>query len=173
MPDPTDRLSVDICVVGAGAAGLWAAARAARLGRQVLLVEKTPRTGTKILASGGTRCNVTTSLDPEEATRLFGPRGGRFLRPAFRTLPPAAVRSHLTSLGVPTITAPLDKVFPTSGRATDVRDALERDARQAGAEILCHAAVQGIGTEGDRWVVRLGDGRAVAFLRSDICSLKS
>ena len=50
--------------VGAGAAGIWAAARAARLGAEVLLLEKTPRVGTKVLASGGSRCNLTTTLAP-------------------------------------------------------------------------------------------------------------
>ncbi|MFT7520193.1 MAG: putative flavoprotein YhiN, partial [Kiritimatiellia bacterium] len=52
----------DIVIVGAGAAGLWAAAACARSGRQTLVLEKTSRTGTKILASGGTRCNLTTTL---------------------------------------------------------------------------------------------------------------
>ena len=70
----------DLVVVGAGAAGLWVAARAAELGRTVLLLEKTPRAGTKVLASGGTRCNLTTTLGAEEAGRLFGARGERFLR---------------------------------------------------------------------------------------------
>ena len=56
----------DLVVVGAGAAGLWCAARAAELGRRVLLLEKTTRVGTKVLASGGTHCNLTTTLGPAE-----------------------------------------------------------------------------------------------------------
>ena len=46
-----------VVIVGAGAAGLWCAERLARAcgpGTEVLVLEKTPRTGTKILASGGT-----------------------------------------------------------------------------------------------------------------------
>ncbi|MEQ1894808.1 MAG: FAD-dependent oxidoreductase, partial [Planctomycetota bacterium] len=49
----------ELVVIGAGAAGLWCAARAAELGAKVVLLEKTPRAGTKVLASGGTRCNLT------------------------------------------------------------------------------------------------------------------
>jgi predicted flavoprotein YhiN len=120
----------ELVVVGAGAAGLWAAARAAELGRRVLLLEKTARTGTKVLASGGTRCNLTTTLGPDEAARLFGPRGERFLRGAFRALPPSAVRARFDGLGVPTLEAPLEKVFPASQRAKDVR---ARRARALGA----------------------------------------
>jgi len=49
----------DVGVIGAGAAGLLAAARAAELGRSVLLLEKNRKAGVKILMSGGTRCNLT------------------------------------------------------------------------------------------------------------------
>jgi predicted flavoprotein YhiN len=45
----------DIVVVGAGAAGLLAAIRAAECGRRVLLLEKNRKPGVKILMSGGTR----------------------------------------------------------------------------------------------------------------------
>src|SRR5690349_13871626 len=124
MTAPAD-LTADVGIVGAGAAGLWAAARAARAGPSVLLLEKTPRAGTKVLASGGTRCNLTTTLGPKEAAALFGRDGARFLDTAFRVLTPQRVREHFEHLGVPTESAPLEKIFPKSGRARDVRDALE------------------------------------------------
>ncbi|MCA9002789.1 MAG: FAD-dependent oxidoreductase, partial [Planctomycetes bacterium] len=131
----------DVIVVGAGAAGLWAAATAARRGLSVLLVEKTPRSGTKILASGGSRCNLTTTLPAAAAAQLFGPKAARFLRPAFDRLPPEAVRAHFEGLGVPTVEAPMEKIFPASQRAKDVRDALERDALAAGVTIVHNSPV--------------------------------
>ena len=133
--------SEELCIVGAGAAGLWAAGVAARRGARVLVLEKTARTGTKILASGGTRCNLTTTLGPDEAARLFRGEGERFLRHAFRQLTPARVRERFAALGVPTSEAPLEKIFPSSGRARDVRDALEAEARAAGARIELNAGV--------------------------------
>lgn len=160
-------LEPEICVVGAGAAGLWAAARVARLAgdrperRGVLLLEKTPRTGTKVLASGGTRCNLTTTLDADRAARLFGPRGARFLRAAFRALPPEAVRGRFAEWGVETVEEPLEKVFPRSGSAREVRDALEREARAAGAAIRCGAGVAELAREEPRWRLRLADGETV------------
>ena len=159
----------DLIVIGAGAAGLWAAARAAELGRAVLLLEKTPRTGTKVLASGGTRCNLTTTLGPDEAARLFGARGARFLGPAFRALPPRAVRARFEELGVPTVEAPLEKVFPASQRARDVRDALERWALTGGVRIRLEAAVAGLEREGETWRVRLVDGGEERATRLFVC----
>src|SRR5688572_3321115 len=142
--DHARTMEARVIVIGAGAAGLWAAAAAARAGSSVLLLEKTPRTGTKVLASGGTRCNLTTTLGPDEAARLFGPRGERFLRPAFRALPPRLVRERFDRLGVPTVEAPLEKIFPASQRAKDVRDALEGWARGAGVELRLDAGVRGV-----------------------------
>jgi hypothetical protein len=148
----------DLVVIGAGAAGLWAAARAAELGRRVLLLEKTPRAGTKVLASGGTRCNLTTTLAADAAARLFGTRGERFLRRAFRALPPTAVRERFHALGVPTVEAPLEKVFPASNNARDVRDALLRWGGAAGVELATDAAVRGLSPRGETWRIHVAGG---------------
>lgn len=136
--------AADVVIAGAGAAGLWAAARAARLGVDVLVLEKTPRTGTKILASGGSRCNLTTTLGSEGAALLFGKRPARFLRHAFGVLTPEAVRERFAAWGVPTVEAPLEKIFPASQSARDVRDALEREARDAGVRFALEVSVQGV-----------------------------
>src|SRR3954447_10506274 len=94
----------DVAVLGAGAAGLVAAIRAAERGRRVVLLEKNRRPGVKILMSGGTRCNLTNArglrnlrlvsgpiapaYDPRQARgarsiqQAFGPGGGPFLGPA-------------------------------------------------------------------------------------------
>ncbi len=175
MPaDSVEALSAEIVVVGAGAAGLWAAAGAARLGRSVLLLEKTPRTGTKVLASGGTRCNLTTTLEAGPAAELFGREGARFLAPAFRALSPADLRERFLELGVETEEESLEKVFPRSGSAREVRDALERSAKAAGAGIRCGAGVAGIapiveGRGSDGWEVRLGAERTVRCARLVLC----
>jgi predicted Rossmann fold flavoprotein len=167
---------VDVLIVGAGAAGLWAADALARSGAErgagppsVLLLERTARAGTKVLASGGTRCNLTTTLEPGAAAALFGPRAERFLLPALWNLPPEAVRARFHELGVATVEAPLEKVFPASGRARDVRDALERAARSGGARIEFGARVAEVGRDGQGWWVRAEDGRRFSGRRLMLC----
>lgn len=49
----------DAIIIGAGAAGLMAAATAAKKGKKTLLLEKTNKIGEKIRISGGGRCNFT------------------------------------------------------------------------------------------------------------------
>jgi len=165
-------LESEIVIVGAGAAGLWAAGVAARRGRAVLLLEKTARTGTKVLASGGTRCNLTTTLDAEGAAALFRPRGARFLRHAFGALPPRELRERFDALGVPTVDAPMEKVFPKSDRARDVRDALEREARAAGVRIELDANVVGVegGAGGEQpWLAHIAGGRRATCTKLLLC----
>src|SRR5439155_6254787 len=75
----------DVVVVGAGAAGLLAAVRAAERGRRVLLLEKNRKPGVKILMSGGTRCNLTHAADERGIVAAYGPPG-RFLHSALAAL---------------------------------------------------------------------------------------
>lgn len=161
--------AVDLVVVGAGAAGLWLAGSAAEAGLEVLVLEKTARTGTKVLASGGTRCNLTTTLGPKEAAALFGRKAERFLGPAFSTLPPLEVRQRFSQWGVPSVEAPLEKVFPASGRAKDVRDALERRAREAGARFRLGSGVHEVRPERDGWLLQL-EGESVTADRVALAS---
>ena len=52
-------MDYDVVVLGAGAAGLMAAATAGQAGARVLLVDHADKAGKKILISGGGRCNFT------------------------------------------------------------------------------------------------------------------
>ena len=171
MSEGRSETSRGIVVVGAGAAGLWAAQRAAVLMKEsgrtpdVLLLEKTPRVGTKVLASGGTRCNLTTTLGPQPAAQLFGKEGARFLKTAFRTLTPLAVREQFLEWGVPSVEAPLDKIFPESGLAKDVRDALSRACDDASVELRRDSSVQRVESSGAGWRVHLEDGQTIGAER--------
>lgn len=130
-------MSWDVVVVGAGAAGLLAAIRAAERGRRTLVLEKNTRAGVKILISGGTRCNLTHATDAAGIIAAFG-RPGRFLHSALAALSPDDVVRMIESEGVATKVEALGKVFPASGRAADVLNALLRRLERSGAELALH-----------------------------------
>lgn len=122
----------NVIVVGAGPAGLLAATRAASRGRRVLLLERNRRPGTKILISGGGRCNLTHDCAAPEIAAAFGPKG-RFLRSALASLGPSDLIALFHAEGVPVKIEPGGKVFPASDRAEDVCSALVRILEDSGA----------------------------------------
>src|SRR5580693_6494228 len=124
MPEP----SWDVIVVGAGAAGLVAAFRAAERGCRTLLLEKNRRPGVKILMSGGTRCNITHATDNRSIVEAFGP-AGRFLHSALAALGVDETIALFEAEGVATKVEETGKVFPVSNKAADVLEALLRRLR--------------------------------------------
>jgi predicted Rossmann fold flavoprotein len=133
----------EVIVIGAGAAGLLAAAVAAERGRRTLLVEKNPRPGVKILMSGGTRCNLTHATDKWGIIRAYGEQGN-FLHSALAALGPADLVKLIEDEGVPTKVEETGKVFPVRNRATDVLAALVRRLERSGAELRLATPVVGV-----------------------------
>ena len=122
-------------VVGAGAAGLMAAAFAASSGARVTLLERTKDGGRKILISGGGRCNVLPSvLAPE---RFVTDSPTHLLRGMLRAWPLHEQRAFFEDdLQIPlALEEESGKLFPRSNKAKDVRDALVGFARSQGVEI--------------------------------------
>ena len=134
-------MDADVLVVGAGAAGLVAALKAAEEGARTLLLEKTPRAGTKILMSGGTRCNITHDTDERGIVEAYGPPG-RFLHSALAALGVRESIALFEAEGVATKVEETGKIFPVSNRAADVLDALLRRLARSGARLVYEEALQ-------------------------------
>jgi predicted Rossmann fold flavoprotein len=156
-------MQADVIVIGAGAAGLVAAAAAAQRGKRTLLLEKNLRPGVKILMSGGTRCNLTHATDARGIISAYG-RQGKFLYSALAALSPAALVQLVESEGVATKVEETGKIFPVSDRAVDVLEALVRHLEKSGADLRTGIAVQGIrrAEAGDGWEVQTTAGPLLA-----------
>src|SRR5512142_417453 len=92
----------DLVVIGGGPAGMMAAGRAAERGRRVLLLERGPALGRKLLITATGRCNVTNSAPVEDLMRAFGRQGG-FLRDALNAFSNQNLLDWLHARGVETI----------------------------------------------------------------------
>jgi len=138
-----NQKTFDIAVIGGGASGMMAAGRAAELGAKVVLIEKNIFLGKKLLMTGGGRCNITnTSLDTDNLTEKIG-RNGRFLFSSLRSFGPSEVIDFFKELRVKTRVEEKGKVFTSSGRASDIIDALTIYLRRSGVEIITGKEVLG------------------------------
>ncbi len=124
----------EVVVLGAGAAGLMAALRAAERGRRTLLLEKNRKAGVKILMSGGTRCNLTQATDNRGIVAAYG-SPGKFLHSALAAFGVRDTIDFFEAEGVATKTEETGKIFPVSNRAVDVLDALLRRVQRSGAKL--------------------------------------
>lgn len=129
----------DLIVVGGGVAGLMAAGTAASSGLgRVLLLEKMEKPGRKLRITGKGRCNVTNDRSREEFLAKVR-QGAEFFCPAFGAFDNRATVRFVEVLGVPLTVERGGRVFPTSGRAWDVADALVSWVSRVGCEVRCHA----------------------------------
>ena len=113
-----------IIVIGAGAAGLMAAGRAAECGAQVLLMEKTLRPGNKLLISAQSRCNLSNTRELPDFIAMYGPDGA-FLYRAFDLFFREDLLQLLQRFGVETVAEADGRIFPASNSSADVLKALE------------------------------------------------
>jgi predicted Rossmann fold flavoprotein len=150
-----------VVIIGAGAAGLMAAGRAAERGLDVLLLEKNDRAGKKLRITGKGRCNITNDTDIEGLIRNI-PGNGNFLYSSFYTFSNEDLMEFLRSEGLEIKTERGGRVFPASDNAKDVITLLVRYAQKHGAEIRYDSAVESIEAAGGEVCgVRLKNGRSI------------
>ncbi|MFO7536320.1 MAG: NAD(P)/FAD-dependent oxidoreductase [Kiritimatiellia bacterium] len=136
-------LPPSVAIIGGGPAGMMAAISAANAGARATLYERQPRLGRKLAATGGGRCNITNSLDPETLRQRFGPRG-RFISPALRLFGRDDLLAHMKLWGVPCASEDGFHYFPVSQRATDVVHALETQMKRRGVRTHMPAGVSAL-----------------------------
>ncbi len=130
-------------IVGAGAAGLIAAGRAASLGKTVFVFEKNNRAGKKLLITGKGRCNITNHCPMEDLLANI-PGNGRFLYSTFHNFNNYDIMDFFQAQGVPVRTERGNRVFPESDRSFDVAEALLNYAKNQGVKFFYHSPVQEI-----------------------------
>lgn len=145
----------DLIVIGAGAAGLMVATRAAEGGLRVLLLEKARKPGVKILMSGGTRCNLTHATDKKGILSAFVKHQANFLQSALAAFAPIDLTNYVESEGIPLKTEETGKIFPASDSAVDIQEAFVARLQRSGARLDLGDAVQKLERDAstDLWTV--------------------
>lgn len=145
-------VETDICIIGAGPAGMFAAITAAQAGKKVALFESNTSTGRKLLITGGGRCNLTHIGKPDAIIRAFAPFD-RFVRHCIYEFPPAKLMEFFRERGLDSVADDDGCVFPITNSAADVNNVLLAELKKNNVEIYYAKKAQNITKENDLFVV--------------------
>ncbi len=121
----------DVAIVGAGASGLVCALECARAGKKTILLEKDALPARKILVSGNGRCNLT-NRHVAPACYHADPK---LIESALAHFSFEDCRNYFENLGVLLTEEAQGRIFPATGKATAIADALKVALKEAGAEL--------------------------------------
>ena len=133
-----------ILVIGGGPAGMLAAISASKnKENKVIILEKMPFVGKKLLITGKGRCNITSSLDMSEFIQNI-PGNGRFLYSAFQNYTNQDIINLLKKHGLDVKVERGNRVFPITDKSRDVLEVLKKELKNLNVEIRTNTTVKDI-----------------------------
>jgi predicted Rossmann fold flavoprotein len=147
----------DVVILGAGAAGLMCALTAGQRGRRVLLIDHAEKPGSKILISGGGRCNFTNLGTAPDRFLSANPH---FARSALDRYTAQDFLALVEKHGIAWHEKTLGQLF-CDGSARQIVAMLEAECAQGGVDIRCDHAITGV-TRDDLFRVATSRGEFAA-----------
>ena len=131
-------------IIGGGPSGMLAAISSSyNKNNEVTIFEKMNMLGKKLLITGKGRCNITSSIDIHEFIQnITG--NGKFMYSAFENFSNEDIIELLNKNGVKTKVERGNRVFPSSDKSIDVRDALERELKNRKVKVRLNSKVKQI-----------------------------
>jgi len=145
IPQPTAETSVDVLVLGAGAAGLMCAIEAGKRSRSVLVIERNKAIGEKIRISGGGRCNFT-NLIADSAQYLS--ENPHFCKSALARFTTRDFINMVERHGIAYHEKKLGQLF-CDGSSAKIIQMLEKECAQTGVSIAGECEVKSISRKED------------------------
>ena len=144
-----------VLVIGGGAGGLCAGIAAAEAGADVTVLEKRPKPGKKLLATGNGRCNLA-NVSP---ARYFG--DGSFAENILRSFSAERLIGTLEGWGLP-LGREEDRVYPAVRQASAVLSLLTERLKAVRGRVVTEADVIGLTRDRGGFTARTADGRTFA-----------
>ena len=151
-------MNFDVCIIGAGPAGLMAAITAGNAGAKCVVLEKNSTAGRKLLCTGRGRCNVTHEGQVRELISDYGD-SGRFLQYCLHEFSPVNLCDMFAENRLAMKVEKGGYVFPLTDRASDVKRVLLDVTRRVGTEFIYGKGVQTINRSAGFFVVDTGKVR--------------
>lgn len=130
----------DVIIIGAGPAGLFAAAECGAEGLKTCILESNRSAGKKLLVTGQGKCNITNSAELSNFITHYGTKT-RFVRKCLYAFSNRDMIELFTKTGLPLEARADGKVFPVSEQASDVREYLLGLCRTAKVTIKYNSSI--------------------------------
>lgn len=155
--------SLNIVVIGGGAAGFFGAITAAETcpDATVTILEKTRTVLNKVRISGGGRCNVTHACFDNRQLVKHYPRGEKPLRSLLNHFDAAATVRWFENRGVGLKTEADGRMFPATNTSETIVDCLLNTARRLGIQVRTSCGVSTLQPTSDGWQIQLLTGEAM------------
>ena len=154
-----------IAIIGGGPAGLFCALQAAGEGRDIVVFEKKPSPGRKLLVAGSGQCNITHDGEIADFLSHYGDHGA-FLRPALMNFTNRDLARFFAGRGLRMETEPGGKVFPETRKSADVLAVLLAECAARGVEVRSSDPVLAVERYDDGFLVttKTGTTRAATLV---------
>jgi predicted Rossmann fold flavoprotein len=144
-------------VVGGGAAGICAAIAAARRGQSLVICEKMPQLGKKLLATGNGRCNL---LNEELDETFYNISARQMVRTVFGQMGESEILEFFSGLGLQT-TSKEGRLFPATNQASSVLKVLDIELKRLAVAIELDFECNSISFTNSSIIVAASDQRKV------------
>lgn len=134
---------LDVLVIGAGPAGLYAADRLAAAGLKVEIIDRMPSPARKFLMAGRGGLNITHSEDLDAFVGRYR-EAAPFLAPLIEAFPPKALTDWCHGLGQDTFVGSSGRVFPVAMKASPLLRALLRRLQDRGVSLRTRQSLTGL-----------------------------
>ncbi len=155
----------DVAVIGGGAAGMSAAIAAAREGRSTVILERMPRLGRKVLATGGGRCNLSNERVSAGAYASSDPA---LVASVVARFGPGAIAGFFEDLGL-RLASEGGRIYPATQQAASVVKVLELEVRRRRVDVRTGFRVAAIERRGSTLAATSEDGRRVEARTIVLC----
>lgn len=135
-----------VAIVGAGAAGCFAAIETGRRlpEADIHVFERMKKPLAKVALTGGGRCNLTNSFAGVRSLEVVYPRGHRLMKRLLREFGHEETMAWFEREGVELVTQTDECVFPASQRADEIVQTLLAAMRRGGVKLHCGQGVKEI-----------------------------
>lgn len=137
-----------VIVIGGGPAGMMAAITVAENGNEVLIIEKMPSFGRKLLITGKGRCNITSSLYMSEFIKNT-PGNGKFLYSAFQNYTNKDIIEFLKKQGLEVKEERGNRIFPVTDKSIDVLNCFTKRIEELNIQYKLNTTVEKILVQND------------------------